>query len=316
MLSLGIDFDTTTWRVAAWDEDRAADLHTFDSVEEVWEFVDALRSLHPATPLVLPSGFGVPVTRVTEIMDQDIFEMTLEPRWQSTDTLGRFLAEARRRALRAYCIPAVKLLPSVSPHRKLNRVDLGTSDVLCAAVWAIHCLSSADHSRRTCDFVLLHTRPGTRSLLAVQAGQVVDGIGSSTGRLEPGQSEPLCALAPGLAQDQAVNRATSASDRMAGYSREARCEALQKEVFGLLFESDLAPEEIVEQRGLRQMTDSNALEAIVTKLIADNPAAVQDYRNGATKAIGFLVGQAMRLSHGKANPKLVRKMIETKLSSQ
>ena len=234
MLSLGIDFDTTTWRVAAWDEDRAADLHTFDSVEEVWEFVDALRSLHPATPLVLPSGFGVPVTRVTEIMDQDIFEMTLEPRWQSTDTLGRFLAEARRRALRAYCIPAVKLLPSVSPHRKLNRVDLGTSDVLCAAVWAIHCLSSADHSRRTCDFVLLHTRPGTRSLLAVQAGQVVDGIGSSTGRLEPGQSEPLCALAPGLAQDQAVNRATSASDRMAGYSREARCEALQKEVFGLL----------------------------------------------------------------------------------
>jgi len=64
------------------------------------------------------------------------------------------------------------------------------------------------------------------------------------------------------------------------------------------------------------MTDSNALEAIVTKLIADNPAAVQDYRNGTTKAIGFLVGQAMRLSAGKANPKLVREMIETKLSSQ
>ena len=89
-----------------------------------------------------------------------------------------------------------------------------------------------------------------------------------------------------------------------------------KEAFGFLFESDLAPEKIVEQRGLRQMTDSNALEAIVAKLIADNPAAVQDYRNGVTKAIGFLVGQAMRLSAGKANPKLVREMIETKLSSQ
>lgn len=234
MLSLGVDFDTTAWRVAAWDEDRAADLHTFGSTEELWEFVDVLRSVHPATPLVLPSGFGVPLTRVAEIMDQDIFEMTLERRWQSTDTLGRFLAEARRRALRAYCIPAVKLLPSVPPHRKLNRVDLGTSDVLCAAVWAIHCLSSAEHPRSTCDFVLLHTRPGARSLLVVRAGQVVDGIGANTGHPELGQSEPFCGLASQPAHDRTVNRATGASDRVAGYSQEARCEALQKEVFALL----------------------------------------------------------------------------------
>ena len=234
MLSLGVDFDTTAWRVAAWDEDRAADLHTFGSAEELWEFVDVLRSVHPATPLVLPSGFGVPLTRVAEIMDQDIFEMTLERRWQSTDTLGRFLAEARRRALRAYCIPAVKLLPSVPPHRKLNRVDLGTSDVLCAAVWAIHCLSSADHPRSTCDFVLLHTRPGARSLLVVRAGQVVDGIGANAGHPELGQSEPLCGLASQPAHDRTVSRATGTSDHVAGYSQEACCEALQKQVFGLL----------------------------------------------------------------------------------
>jgi predicted butyrate kinase (DUF1464 family) len=234
MLSLGIDFDTTAWRAAVWDEDRAADLQTFGGVEELWEFVDGLCSVHPATPIVLPSGFGVPLTRVAEIMDQDIFEMTLERRWQSADTLGRFLAEARRRALRAYCIPAVKLLPSVPPHRKLNRVDLGTSDVLCAAAWAIHCLGSADHPRNTCDFVLLHTRPSTRSLLVVRAGQVVDGIGASTGHLELGQSESLCGLASRPAHDRTTNRATDASDRVAGYSQEARCEALQKEVFGLL----------------------------------------------------------------------------------
>jgi len=89
-----------------------------------------------------------------------------------------------------------------------------------------------------------------------------------------------------------------------------------KEAFGLLFESDLTPERIVEQRGLRQMTDNSALEAIVTKLIADNPDAVRNYRNGNAKTIGFLVGQAMRLSAGKANPKLVRELIETKLSAK
>jgi len=234
MLSLGIDFDATAWRAAAWDEDRAADLHTFGSMEEVWGYVDDLLSLHPATPVVLPSGFGVPLTRVAEIMDQDIFEMTLERRWQRTDTLGRFLAEARRRALRAFCIPAAKLLPSVPPHRKLNRVDLGTSDALCAAAWAIHCLGAAGRSHNACDFVLLHTRPSTRSLLVIQAGQIVDGVGTTSGLLEPGQGELLNPLASQPGHDRTTRRAAEASGCAAGYSQTTLCEGLQKELFGLL----------------------------------------------------------------------------------
>jgi predicted butyrate kinase (DUF1464 family) len=167
-------------------------------------------------------------------MDQDIFEMTLERRWKTTNTLGRFLAEARRRALRAYCIPAVKLLSSVPTHRKLNRVDLGTSDVLCAAAWAIHCIGSADHLSNACDFLLLHTRPSTRSLLVVRAGRVVDGIGACTGPLEIGQRESRRTRIPGPADGRAFQRAIDAGGRVTGYDEEAHCEALQKEVLGLL----------------------------------------------------------------------------------
>ena len=87
-----------------------------------------------------------------------------------------------------------------------------------------------------------------------------------------------------------------------------------KEVFALLFESDRTPAEIVEQQGLTQVTDTAALEAIVDGVLAANPSAIEDFRSGRKQAIGFLVGQAMRASRGKANPNLVRKVLDARLS--
>ena len=87
-----------------------------------------------------------------------------------------------------------------------------------------------------------------------------------------------------------------------------------KEVFSLLFESDRTPTEIVEQSGLKQVSDSAALEQVVDDILAANPSAVEDFRNGKKQAVGFLVGQAMRASRGKANPKLVRELLDAKLA--
>ncbi len=87
-----------------------------------------------------------------------------------------------------------------------------------------------------------------------------------------------------------------------------------KQVLALLFESDQTPEQLVEQHGLKQVTDSAELEAIVDQVLGANPAAVEDFRKGRKQAIGFLVGQAMRASRGKANPKLVRQLLDSKLA--
>ncbi len=234
MLSLGMDYDGTAWRVAAWDEDREADLRTFAGAAELWEFVEDLTALHPAAPLVLPSGFGIPVTRVEEIMDRDIAEMTLRPERPMADPLGQFLAEARRRALRAFCIPAVKLLPSVPPHRKLNRVDLGTSDALCAAAWAIHCLGATGRPLAACDFLLLHTRPTARSLLAVREGRIVDGIGASAGLLGAGRETRPADLGSVPAPRADSRRAANPPSRDRGAGQTALWEAIAKEALGLL----------------------------------------------------------------------------------
>lgn len=82
-----------------------------------------------------------------------------------------------------------------------------------------------------------------------------------------------------------------------------------KSVLEKLFEMDGTPEEIVEQFGFRQVSDAADLEKLVDKILSDNASAVDNYKNGNKKSMGFLVGQAMKASQGKANPKLVQEMI-------
>ena len=61
-------------------------------------------------------------------------------------------------------------------------------------------------------------------------------------------------------------------------------------------------DDIVQAKGLKQVSDSNVIEGIVEKIIADNPAQVAEYRNGKDKMLGFYVGLTMKASKGKANP--------------
>ena len=71
--------------------------------------------------------------------------------------------------------------------------------------------------------------------------------------------------------------------------------------------------EIVEEKGLVQVSDSGAIEKIVDEVLAANPEKVEEYRGGKEKLFGFFVGQVMRASKGKANPALVNEMLLTKL---
>ena len=70
---------------------------------------------------------------------------------------------------------------------------------------------------------------------------------------------------------------------------------------------------MIEARGLRQITDSSAIEAIVDKVIEANPSQVAEYKAGKDKLIGFFVGQVMKETKGKANPKLVNEIMKREL---
>ena len=73
-----------------------------------------------------------------------------------------------------------------------------------------------------------------------------------------------------------------------------------------------SPARIVEERGLKQVTDTGALEPIIEKLIADNPGQVETYRKNP-KVIGWFVGQVMKATGGKANPGMVQELLKARL---
>ena len=90
--------------------------------------------------------------------------------------------------------------------------------------------------------------------------------------------------------------------------------AIAKKVFIEMFETGKDAENILKDQGLIQITDENAIEKIVEDVIAKNPQSVEDYKAGKDKAIGFLVGQVMKQTHGKANPQVVNKLLKDKLN--
>ena len=82
-----------------------------------------------------------------------------------------------------------------------------------------------------------------------------------------------------------------------------------------MWESGESADAIIAAKGLQQITDSDELEALVDKVIADNPSQAEEYRAGKDKLLGFFVGQVMQATQGKANPGQVNQLLKDKLSS-
>ncbi|MGI9343683.1 MAG: Asp-tRNA(Asn)/Glu-tRNA(Gln) amidotransferase subunit GatB [Gammaproteobacteria bacterium] len=88
---------------------------------------------------------------------------------------------------------------------------------------------------------------------------------------------------------------------------------IAKDVFDAMWQGEGGADAIIDSRGLKQISDPGELEAIVDRVIAENPEQVQQYRDGKTRVIGFLVGQVMKATQGKANPGQVNQILRDKL---
>lgn len=88
---------------------------------------------------------------------------------------------------------------------------------------------------------------------------------------------------------------------------------IAKDVFAAMWAGEGDADSVIEARGLKQITDSGAIETLVDQVIADSPAQVEQYRSGKDKVFGYFVGQVMKLSKGKANPGEVNRLLKSKL---
>jgi aspartyl-tRNA(Asn)/glutamyl-tRNA(Gln) amidotransferase subunit B len=90
---------------------------------------------------------------------------------------------------------------------------------------------------------------------------------------------------------------------------------IAKDVFDEMFASGKSAREIVAAKGLKQITDTGAIESAIAKVIADNLDQVEQYKGGKQGVVGWLVGQVMKATGGKANPKMVNELLKKKLDS-
>ncbi len=89
---------------------------------------------------------------------------------------------------------------------------------------------------------------------------------------------------------------------------------IAKVVLEEMYQTQQLPDSIIEKKGLKQITDSSAIEKIVDQIIESNPSQVEEFKGGKEKVIGYLVGQVMQASKGKANPSMVNKLLKEKMS--
>jgi aspartyl-tRNA(Asn)/glutamyl-tRNA(Gln) amidotransferase subunit B len=89
---------------------------------------------------------------------------------------------------------------------------------------------------------------------------------------------------------------------------------IAKDVFKAIWEGNGSVDDIIESQGLKQMTDVRAIEDIIDRIIANNSEQVEQFKAGNTKLLGYFVGQVMKATQGKANPKQVNQILNDKLS--
>lgn len=89
--------------------------------------------------------------------------------------------------------------------------------------------------------------------------------------------------------------------------------SVAKEVFEKMFQDNVDPETYVEEHGLKTVNDAGALEAVVKKVLENNPKVVEEYRSGKEKVLGFLVGQVMKEMKGKANPAMAGELLKKQM---
>ena len=118
-------------------------------------------------------------------------------------------------------------------------------------------------------------------------------------------------------QDLEVEESPISAERLGGLIARIKDQTISskiaKTVFEAMRESDHSADEIIESQGLKQVTDTGAIEKLVDEVIAANPEQVEQYRAGKEKVFAFFIGQAMKVSRGKANPAQLNELLREKL---
>jgi predicted butyrate kinase (DUF1464 family) len=186
---IGIDPGTVSIDICGLDDGRLFLDRSLPTAEALADPAIILGLLEAAAPLDLvagPSGYGLPLTAARDLTETDfkLAYLAAEGETGGIGGLRSLLRALAASALPVILTPGVVHLGSVPAHRKVNRVDMGTADKVCAAALAVHEQAARWGCReREVSFILLELGGAFTAALAVRDGQIVDGMGGSSGPL-------------------------------------------------------------------------------------------------------------------------------------
>jgi len=181
MAVVGIDPGTSTWGFARMDEGTIAQENAIATSEIKEDPGIALEATRGADLVVAPSGYGLPLKKVSDLNEKDFKEILLKKEGEDNIMgLEAVLQKFKENEIPAYVIPSVKHLPTVPSFKKRNKIDMGTPDKLCATACAI--VDQSDRlgvSHSETNLILCEIGAAFNAFIAVRGGCIVDGIGGT-----------------------------------------------------------------------------------------------------------------------------------------
>ena len=182
----GIDPGTSSWDIVGLDEEDVVldtSIPTREVLEEPSRVVKIVKSMGSVDLVVAPSGYGLPLTKLKDLDEKQFFLMTLkkekEARIIGLENVVKLLINE---GVEGYVIPGIKHLPSIPSYRKVNKIDMGTSDKLCSvalALWEAAREKNAEYD--DVSFVLIEMGGGFTAVIGVERGEIVDAVGGAEG---------------------------------------------------------------------------------------------------------------------------------------
>ncbi|MHA2128181.1 MAG: DUF1464 family protein [Promethearchaeota archaeon] len=183
---LGVDPGSKSWDFFALKGNEIildTSIPSKELIQEPQKAINIIRSLESLDLMVAPSGFGLPLKDVKDLTEKDIFFTLLKFDREDQKKLmglGEILKLIKAEPIKAVIVPGVKHLPTVPNYRKINKVDMGTADKLCTAVVGIRDQTEANQIEpEKSNFIMVEIGYGFTAVLAIENGQVIDGIGGS-----------------------------------------------------------------------------------------------------------------------------------------
>lgn len=186
MKSLGIDPGSKSWDFFGLEDNNTildTSLPTKNLVEDPQKAIDIIHSIKNINLMVAPSGFGLPMKNVNDLDEKDIFFTLLKFNQKEKNQvlgLGKVLRLIKAQQIPGIIVPGVKHLPTVPRYRKINKVDMGTADKICTSVTGIRDqMERLNIAPEKVNFIMVEIGYGFTAVLAIENGQIIDGIGGS-----------------------------------------------------------------------------------------------------------------------------------------